>query len=1356
MSTAPAPNAAAPPGMCPGIATLGGGGGAGGSGGGGNGEGGGNGGGGNGDGKGGNGDGKGAGGCGPGSGSGCPNPAHGRGGGTHAGDPIDPLTGRVATIPQTDMPLVGPLVLALQRAYSSFAVTQDVGLGWGWKHTLAWAIVERRRGIEIAPPFGVPVRVDIPDEGAVSPIRGVGLLRRSGGKYVLTEERSGLFFQFEGSGVAGRYRLTTVFDTPGNAVVLGYDDGGRLAQITDSAGRTVFVRREPGGRIERFEMVTAKGRAVAYRRYDYDGDGQLVAAVDAEGRRVAYAYDFAHRLTEERFASGRVVHFRYDRDGRCVESWVDLGGAVDPALADDVPDVLADGITKARGMLHVRLDYGPKTTTVYDSRQTKRLDRNDHGLIDLAAGPWVEALGYDESGHVTAYCDPEDRVTRYERDAAGRLLGVTDSAGHRSAFRYDDQGRLVEAVDELGAALRYSYDPTGRLRETWDQIGTLLRCVHDARGLRTRAEMPNGAVTEWQYDGEGNLVTLVEPHGKPRRFEVDDAGLVRAFTDEEGHRTVFGHDTTNVLRSVTLPNGGVSRVELDPEGRIAAITSPDGATWRLSWGGYHCVHALTKPTGEELGFRYDREGNLVRIVNERGEEHRIDRDAGGRVVGDRFFDGRDYRYRLDASGRLSRHENGAGERTDIERDPCGRVARRTHGDGTAETFAYDPVGRLLESDNGAVKCQWVYDARGNVVREVRTQGRRPVTVEHAYDLANQRVATRTSFGLGVRFQRDLMGRIVGVELPGGGRIERTFDALGREIVRSLPGGGQVVCRYDGVGAMVERRVVGSGEGVGAGAGGGREPAWTGPLPQGTTFAEGFTCSPGGEMIEHWDSTGDRLRFDHDAEGRVLRRWALSAGGRSGAPTAVPFAVASVPVIEEAYQYEGTGRLFEAPGPKREYGPGGVLRSRGGERFFQDGEGRRLEKVRRVQADVDGAGGREAFTGGEVTTRYEWNGRGLLRAVVLPDGVRVDHVYDTQGRRATKRVTRPDGSRTETRYTWSGDDMIHEITWSLPKGKSPAPLRACAFVYDDDGAPLAHRETVWGESGPADRPWVHYALGPGDMPELLIGGDGAILARMRATVWGLVATDPQARARTPLRFPGQYADDETGLHYNRYRFYDPEVGLYISPDPLGLQGGLGAYEYARGRPLRIVDPEGLAPTTCVVVGSAGTTTATSNQPADIHPVVGGAMPKDADGKFPSYTPPTPKKNGAPAKGPPSPGRDPETCAEPGAISDHIRRWEAQNGGPLDPADKPRVAACLGSISSITSTQDGTNGEPETRAPCPNCSQMLAQMNSTYGHPKPGVITPGASSRGGKDSINFTQPHPEWPGSPYKPHHGYPNR
>ncbi|HDR9201852.1 TPA: RHS repeat-associated core domain-containing protein [Burkholderia vietnamiensis] len=69
-------------------------------------------------------------------------------------------------------------------------------------------------------------------------------------------------------------------------------------------------------------------------------------------------------------------------------------------------------------------------------------------------------------------------------------------------------------------------------------------------------------------------------------------------------------------------------------------------------------------------------------------------------------------------------------------------------------------------------------------------------------------------------------------------------------------------------------------------------------------------------------------------------------------------------------------------------------------------------------------------------------------------------------------------------------------------------------------------------------------------------------------------------RNPLRFQGQQFDEETGLHYNRLRYYDPQLGRLISEDPIALQGGINKYQYAPN-PVTYIDPLGLAKGKCVI-------------------------------------------------------------------------------------------------------------------------------------------------------------------------------
>ncbi|NYZ69977.1 hypothetical protein H0A36_28595, partial [Endozoicomonas sp. SM1973] len=189
-------------------------------------------------------------------------------------------------------------------------------------------------------------------------------------------------------------------------------------------------------------------------------------------------------------------------------------------------------------------------------------------------------------------------------------------------------------------------------------------------------------------------------------------------------------------------------------------------------------------------------------------------------------------------------------------------------------------------------------------------------------------------------------------------------------------------------------------------------------------------------------------------------------------------------------------------------------------------------------------------GGTTQAEYRYNAIGE-RLVKVLNNQTVIYSYNQNGQLLEEAYYNANNKLFYTRnYAWLGTQPIAMLEqWLNDKGQSTK--QQVAYIHSDH---LNTPRVATNAAGQAVWQWQSDAFGIGLANED-VDGDG------QKTV-------------VALRFPGQVFDPESGLHYNYFRDYDPNLGRYVQSDPIGLQGGLNTYAYVLGNPLKFMDPFGL--------------------------------------------------------------------------------------------------------------------------------------------------------------------------------------
>ncbi|EMH0374239.1 RHS repeat protein, partial [Pseudomonas aeruginosa] len=431
------------------------------------------------------------------------------------------------------------------------------------------------------------------------------------------------------------------------------------------------------------------------------------------------------------------------------------------------------------------------------------------------------------------------------------------------------------------------------------------------------------------------------------------------------------------------------------------------------------------------------------------------------------------------------------------------------------------IGRLGAIEGARDSLVYRYDERGNLVEQVRSIRLDQQTlldrVTYRYDAANQLLEIGYPSGLAIGYPRNAGGQVASVTLAVGDKApsplvgQIAYLPFG-PLQRLTWGNGIALSReYDQDYQLLRQKV--------------------GP------WQSDYQHDANGNIQQHRHSLWGTLDYQYDPLDRLTEERGVQ-GGRS-------------------YAYDAVGnRTQRSDNPAS----GGTASSQD---YQYAPDSNRLTAIGAQAVTSDAAGN---LTQDRAARKLAYDAQGRLQSVSL-DGQQVaEYRYNALGQRIVKLTP-----ESITTYLYGPDG---QLLGEAEHDGSGRKLRAQYYLWLDS-LPLATIDADYDAQGKVGNPTLLYLHGDHlDTPRLATDASGQIAWQWQSDAFGRGEALSQGSTQVNLRFPGQYYDAESGLHYNYFRDYDPETGRYVESDPIGLGGGLNTYGYVEANPVLRTDSLGL--------------------------------------------------------------------------------------------------------------------------------------------------------------------------------------
>jgi RHS repeat-associated protein len=903
---------------------------------------------------------------------------------------------------------------------------------------------------------------------------------------------------------------------------------GANVQLTVEGNSLVILHWHFGGEeIERFRFEAARPGFWRLRSIENLAGHTVTVHYDQSSRPVRITQDLERRTLELTYSGMgfiseislvrddgsniRLAAYQYDTSGDLVGATDGEGNATTYAY-----DIL-------RRMTAERNPLGSTFRFIYDANGRCVYTTGNDGYME-------RRIDYFTAPYHTKATDSLGNVSTYFFNPAGQLLQELSPAGAVTTTQYDEHGRPVAVIYPDAAQISYSYNETGDRVAMTDEAGAAIQMEYDSLHLPVKFIDANSAEYQWEYDERGNLLAMRNPLGSTWRYVRDQRGLVSEAHTPGGLVVKHRYDTRMRWEEAEDQISLIERIEYDDLGEIKSVTNAAGQQKQYERDRLGRVTRATYEDGYTCEFRYNGIGLLLARRGAGNDRELYRYDALGRIV--EHINAMDsvMRFEYDTEDHLTAVINRAGERLERKYDPEGRISEELTFDGRVEKFEYTlrgSVRKITRSDARTIEFE--FDPCEQVVSRTTSDGR---VDRYKYD-KNGYVVSAVSPDVSIQLERNALGRVT-AEAQSGYRIEYAYDADVNRVRRRIvaAGGNEIRIGYDLRGRLTS---ISDGEGRFVDIG------WD-DLDRLTSrrtsdgLTEQLAYNAADRVISqavrstHYGSIVQR-DYTYDANGNVT----ALADTRHGASDCA---------------YDDLNRLvsWKANRDTRSFrynAVGAIEATEAGPRRLAAGGRTLADENREFEYGADGNIAQSRS--GTLDSSFEWNALGQLTAA-QSDGKRFEWKYDALGRRVAMRA---DGGAAE--IVWSG---------CLPAAEASQGKILRSF-FSLDWLPLCQWE------GGQRRVLVSDCT---DAVREVLDERGRLTWSCRLDPYGRLLRSAGAEP-SPFRFSGQWDEAETGLHYNFYRWYDPNLGDYIAPDPIGLQGGSNFYAYVRN-PLSWNDPFGL--------------------------------------------------------------------------------------------------------------------------------------------------------------------------------------